>query len=305
MIIRDDLVQGSPEWHAWRAGKATASQAATVMNCALYHPKTWADLRMDRMGLSPEPDDYTKGLWARGHAKETEYRFNLAEQYKPVCVELDDTPFAASLDGIATEFIFDETQITSWLEVKAPRDTRSKVWKMAALGDDMRSRDMRSCIPDHYWWQMVHQAGVLPQTAQYCRYMVYIDIDTFHSFEIPAEDLRADWPTLKAEWERFLSGVEQGRSDLNWRSTARRWQEVKSQLDDLNHQEATLRSALIGMSADGQGEQGCGVKVSKVTRKGTVDWKQATADLYQGNELETWSEGYRKPDSVTHRLSRT
>ena len=90
-------------WLAWRRKLLTASEAAIVMGCApsYWEVKTPDQLRASKAGAErAEPSDFTKKLWADGHAKEAQIRDRLNESwydFQPACFELGD--YGASLDG--------------------------------------------------------------------------------------------------------------------------------------------------------------------------------------------------------------
>ena len=145
-------------------------------------------------------------MFDHGHRKELEAHSDLELPYglEPVCGASDDDPtMTASLDGYRC--IYEYPPI--WTEIKCPyTHMKSKTWKMAAA-DHLPVRER---IPDHYWWQLVHQAGVIGDQHATCYYLVYIDDTLYRVIQIAAFELLRDWPTLKQEWDRFLRGDSQG-----------------------------------------------------------------------------------------------
>lgn len=98
------LVQGSPEWAAFRATKFGASEAAAVLGLSSY--KTRAELLREKAtGITPEIDAGTQRRFDDGHAFEAAARV-LVEQIideelypATVSADINGLPLSASLDG--------------------------------------------------------------------------------------------------------------------------------------------------------------------------------------------------------------
>ena len=271
--------QGSPEWHDWRRGKATASRADVIMGCApsWKSVRTWDELRLDMAGLGPEPDKWARRAFAHGHRMEPIARKAAVPGYAPACIEMDGDPrFTASLDGLLETL----DGAVHWAEIKCPvTRERSTAFKAA--------RDGR--IPDHIRWQLVHQAGVIGDEATRCRYIVYVGPGDgeIADIDIPTAELLEDWPELHARWLEFLGDDSSGR-----KAASQAWLAAKRELDIAK---ARLAEARIALTALGPGEA-AGVKVAQIERKGSVDWKAAAASY--GCD-ETGAEPFRRPSTTT------
>lgn len=100
-----NLVQGSPEWHAHRAGSFNASDAAAMLGLSPY--KTRERLLAEKAsGITPEVDDETQARFDRGHELEAQAR-PLAEQIigeelYPVTMSrvVGGLKLSASIDGL-------------------------------------------------------------------------------------------------------------------------------------------------------------------------------------------------------------
>ena len=295
-----DLEQGSPEWHAWRATKATASNSAVIMNCApsYYSVRSWADLRIQEAGLGAEPDQRTKEAWAHGREREAAARkwleANAEADCPPVCIEAAESPFAASLDG------FSPNQIMLAAEIKCPvSGHRSKMYRQLSEWFAGQENDERKAVPDHVWWQIVHQAFCLDAERGMLAYVVYIDDENAHRLDIPIERLREDWPSLRAEWLRYLAGEDQFPAENadDFSNLAATWLKFNSDVVEATTNRNDIRDKLIAIVPNGQNKMaGFGVSVSKSARKGSVDWKKVAAEL---GVDDTLAEKHRKPDSET------
>ena len=159
-----DLVQGTPEWLEWRSGFAMASEAPVIMGAApsWASVKTWADLRATKAGLERSKSEWLEQAAERGKAEEAKARFMMFPEHEPVCVVHDDGVYAASLDG------YREENGGSIVEIKCPQyGLKSKMYEQARNPGIYVER-----IPDHVWWQMVHQAYVVGESNATVLYLL-------------------------------------------------------------------------------------------------------------------------------------
>ena len=140
-----NLIQGTQEWHDFRATKFTASDAAAMLGLSPY--KTRAQLLDEKAtGYTEEVTPAKQALFDRGHAAEAAARIILEDdcgyEYFPVTgVSEEWDRMAASLDGQT----FDETQIME-----------HKLWneKLAAYIQE------HDDLPETHWPQVEHQLYV-------------------------------------------------------------------------------------------------------------------------------------------------
>lgn len=260
-----DLQQGSVEWLAWRRERMTASEAAIVMGCApsYWQTRTPDQLRAikDGSAVAPEPSDFTKKLWADGHAKEAEIRDRLNEgwyEFAPACFELGK--FGASLDGW-------DADSGEWLEVKCPKDAGSLTYRMAT-----EWVTPREAVPDHYWWQIVHQAACAPDSAMACRYIV-APADGAPEVEvlIRRDDLMDHWPALEAAWQAFT----EGRTNLPAGSDEALALEYIEALHEHDTAKQRLDRAKTALLAAGPRTVPELVDITESDVKGRIDWQAA------------------------------
>ena len=297
-----ELDQGSKEWDTWRINKATASRAAVIMDCVPSYRtvKTLEDLESDMVGLTPEPDEYLKGLFKRGHKLEQECRETLFPDFDPCCVELDaGDVFVASFDGLSELIDYGDNAKYAWVEIKSSPDHKenSSVWQTMINGTDYRSK-----IQDHNWWQLCHQAGVLSEAhAMKCYFTVWIDEYMHETVEVPISPLLSGWKELLSRWTVFLSDQhkrEIHRRDHEWYSACEEWREAKTMNDMWKKKFERSKNNLLKLSMDGNGRMGDGVEVVQSTRRGTIDYAKAAKSLYKEKDFVDWAEQYRKPGSI-------
>lgn len=100
-MITHELVQGSPEWHAYRAQHFNAGDAAAMLGCSKYQSRTDL-LHALHTGIRPEPTPEQQALFDRGHAIEAAKRplaqTIIGEELYPVTGS--EGELSASFDGL-------------------------------------------------------------------------------------------------------------------------------------------------------------------------------------------------------------
>ena len=278
-----DLEQGSADWLAWRRSRCMASEAPVIMGAApdWWPVRTWEDLRDEKAGLRAERSEWLEKAAERGHNVEEAVRewagHNLGEGVFVPRVVMDDSGrYGASLDGLAGD---------TWLEIKTPAHGRnSKLWKAV---------ESISPLPDAVWWQLVHQAMVLDNTAVVCHLLVAgggsepLETGDIARWDLLAADMGRHFDRLRAEWERFLAGEPQHQEGPEWKRLAEDWRDAKQLADDANARLKDIRTEMIALLGDRQEAQANGVKVQRVLSKGRADWKKAASyySMLYGAEL--------------------
>ena len=216
------MPQGADIWLEWRKDcGGTATQANVVSMNPLPYPNTaqsWAD---QLAGVGSEISEQGRIAIAHGSEHEDEARRSFQRtftphgepDFEPVCIKthFDDGKWnlGASLDG----FRFDtpEDQL-HYLEIKCPyTGDRSKTWKDICKGT----------IPDHYIWQMAHQAlvlgGLINPEKVLGWFVVYLPRgfgpNPNHPYlkylQVPSTSLIDRMTTLIDLWPRYIGGEVQ------------------------------------------------------------------------------------------------
>jgi putative phage-type endonuclease len=183
-----DVVQGSPEWLAWRLGKMMASNTAAILGkCPYSTPyEKWAEFT----GRKPA----FEGNEATERGKQMEDPARAAYEMhcgfieaKPVCVLHPTLDFiGASLDGL--DF---ETMIPVEMKYASERSHQ-----LALEGQ----------VPEHYFYQVQHQLMCVPD-APYAHYWSYRSekpalVEVKHDSRLQAiieDGLTAFWNLVKAD----------------------------------------------------------------------------------------------------------
>lgn len=278
------LVQGSPEWLAYRLTMRNASETAAVL------------------GLSPWTTPYQLWLLKTGravttvtkamqHGTDTEpaaraaYEAQTGNVMQPLV--LQDGPYSASLDGIT----LDEDLI---LEIKCPvRGSRSDLWRDVAAG----------AVPEHYGIQVQHQ--MLVSGAALTHLWVFDGVrGLLH--EIPRDE--AVMEGIRQGWDAFQTYLDTDtpppltdadtvlRSDTFWKDAAAAFTEAKRIADAADAALATARDALVKLAVQPR-EQGGGVTVTRYWKAGNVAYAKVPA--LQGLDLSGWRGKAREEVRVT------
>lgn len=187
-MITLNLKQGSPEWHAARAKRFTASEAPAMLGLSKYMTRTEL-LRQKKTGLVPEVDSGTQRLFDRGHEAEAAAR-PIAEsivddELFPAtgADTIDGLPLLASFDGIT----MDEGTIFE-----------HKLFNQS-LADFILTHDD---LPDTHWPQVEHQ--LLVSGATRCVFMTSAESNGTHIWYTPRPERR----------QRVIDGWKQFAADL-------------------------------------------------------------------------------------------
>ncbi len=280
-----DLVQGSAEWKAFRSNKIMASESSIILDVNPW--TTPLQLWKQKLGLLPETQ--SNAAMEKGHRLEPIAREYFCVQadmdFQPCVVLSDDHPWmGASLDGLSEcgRYI---------LEIKCGGE---KLYTQAENGE----------IPEYYMAQMQHQLAVTG--LELCYYFVYYEGKGI-SLEVFRDDVYIQ--RLIVEGKRFwdcIQNLEQPQlSDKDYiQRDSREWANeaitLKYARDQIKHFETIEKQATQNLiQLAGQSNSlGAGIKLSKCTRKGTVDYKKIINDYNICDE-----ESYRKPDSEYFRIT--
>lgn len=270
-IERVYLEQGSSEWHEYRASHFNASEAGSVMGVSPWNPKTMADLLAVRRG---ESQVFQNAAMSRGNELEPVARAlveqMVGEQFTPVVLKRDR--YSASLDGLS----FDDLTV---LEIKCPVNPDSSLLSIQTIAD----------IPQHYWWQLVHQGWV--SGAAKILFAVYHPDRGCSITTIPRDALAASFDLLLAAWEEFGRHLDAGtspeteRTDAEFIDAAADWKAAQVVLKEAESRADDARKRLIALG----GGKGGGINVSRIAGKKTTEYGKAIKALLPDADLTPWT----------------
>lgn len=272
------MMQGSPDWLAYRQGKRNSSESAAVLGISPWYPKTHKELARLKRGIGTMPDN---PAMAYGRAHEAEARAAVENAtgsiFEPAVTV--DGDYSASLDGITLD-------CETLLEIKCPSPTSQTV-------TDAR----RGIIPSHYYAQVIHQLGV--SRAKRCIFAVWTEGELIRLTIEPSPEY---WGIIRAAWDKFwpLMSVPEcelsdyiRRDDDEWRDAAAYYRAAHADAERAGKSEADAKARLVKL-ADKRPSEGFGVRVMRTLRAGAVDYTRvpqlAGVDLepYRKRATEYW-----------------
>jgi len=279
--MEKQFIQGTPEWLEMRKKYIMASDAPAILGLSPW--KSVYQVWEDKLGLSLPVEDN----WAMKRGRDLEpiareaYVLETGNMVVPMVLFHDEISYmGASLDGVSDDK-------TVAVEIKCP-------------GEKDHLLALQGIVPEKYMPQLQHQLAVL--AINEIHYFSYKDGETA-LITVPRDEVFIK--RLLAENKKFWKCVEnltppplserdyKKRSDLEWAKAVSSWKDSKLDLEAAKTRESIYRESLIGM-ADRTNSIGSGVRVQRVLRMGSVDYKSVPelkdVDLekYRKESIESW-----------------
>jgi len=279
-----NLVQGSREWHDHRRRYRNASETPAVLGVSPW--LTAYQLWQQKLGLiTPEVNAaMLKGTELEPAARAAyEARTGLVMQ--PLV--LVDGEYSASLDGLTLggERI---------VEIKCPyRGQASSLWQAVEAGE----------LPEHYRWQVQHQLMVTG--AEVADVFVFDGTD---GLLLPVTPDPASWAQVRSAWDAFAAFVEKAeppplteldvrvREDPEWLQAASTYRELRTAYEELGMAVEEAKAKLVGLTSHAK-EQGGGVTVTRLWKRGNIDYKRVPE--LRGVDLEPYRQAAREETRIT------
>lgn len=304
-MILADYVQGSDEWLEWRAQGVTATDIPVILGLSPY--KTVWQLWAEKVGHLNTADLSRNPNVKRGNRLEDTAR-QLAEKHcneilLPICGEYGHWPtLRASFDGL------DGNQTPH--EFKAPAQS---TWDEISLNGE------KSATYKLYESQ-VHAQCVVAGVS-YGKLMFFIEDDTpegkLKTFDVELTDAMAKEILAKAQWfwtlvttetpppkdpERDCFIPENGEQRFLWEAQADAWRhnqtkvkKLKAELEQLAKAQKEIQNEMTILMGEFKNSDVGGVKVSRFTKKGSIDYSKFLEDWFPRLNLKELEE-YRKAD---------
>ena len=279
-----NLVQGTPEWLAYRLAKRNASESAAVLGLSPW--TTPYQLWLQKTGRSVQAVSYAM---QRGTDLEPAARLAYEEQtglvMQPLVLEAGE--YSASLDGMPLEGDL-------ILEIKCPmRGLRSDLWQDVSAG----------VVPEHYLVQVQHQLMVSGADKAHL-WMFDGERGVLH-----AVDRDEDWmDRIRHGWDAFLQYLDADtppplteadtvlREDATWAQAAVAYASAKQAAEAAADALDLARTDLVRLTVHPR-EQGAGVAVTRYWKAGNVDYKRVPA--LKGLDLDAYRSKAREEVRVT------
>jgi putative phage-type endonuclease len=277
-----DMEQGSPEWHALRKTKITATDASVIMRAS--HWKTRIQLYHEKLSNDPPfpPNErMQRGIDLEPIAREL---FNLKTTWYMEPTVLVKDWMMASLDGR-------DALSGAILEIKCPAEKDHVI----ALYDNK--------VPDHYYPQLQHQIYVSGVMMAY-----YFSFDGMDGVIVEVKRDNDYIEKMLIEEKKFYECLINKtppepdesdyieREDDLWRQCAMKWKLVTTSIKELEKEEEDLRKQLVFLSGESN-SKGAGISLCQVIRKGIINYSKI--ECLKNMDLEI----YRNPSSSSWRIT--
>lgn len=275
-MIEIDLKQGSPEWHIFRSSIIGASDSAPILGISPY--KTRAALWDEKMGLSS--GQFKTKAMQRGNDLEPMIREKISgyldcQLVTKVFVSEEHPWMACSVDGIDLE--------------------KGIVVEIKTANEKDHRLAQRFAVPEKYYSQLQHILEVCGlDVIWYCSYnenypLAYFPVQRDKTFidKMIIEE-KIFWDSLNLFQKPEETKTHNERNDEDWKLLASQWKEIQDMKKEIMNREESLKSALISMSGE-ENAQGSGLKLTKRTRKGSIDY----STIIELEEVDL--ENYRNP----------
>lgn len=266
MTIPQD--QSSQEWLNWRREKIGASDIAIIMGespwCTPYV------LWKRKLGFTPEQAQnpaMERGKQLEGHVREL-VNAQRGADFQPIVLAHAELEWAvASLDG------FDEKS-SEILEIKCPS---KKTHEEARSGK----------VPRHYFLQIQWQLFVAD--LETCHYVSYLADDDIVSLKVERDDeLLVDsiLPAAAEFYQHLVTMTEPARQEgehiaietREFEEAAEEYKQAEENYKLWADKKEKARQKLISCTDDSNCV-GCGLKLTRCSREGNVDWKRLWKEL--------------------------
>lgn len=279
--MQNTIIQGSPEWLEMRKRYIGASDAPVIMEVSPY--KTKHELWEEKLGLSPEKPASPAMLYGLQTEEEARraYEKHTGNLVFPTVVFHKENDFMmASLDGLSLD--------------------RDIVVEIKNVCEKDHAIAKKGNVPDKYFPQTQHILECL--NLETLHYFSYRSGD-FALVEVQKDDKYIS-TMVKMEtkfWDNVSNFVEPELSDRDylqmdseeWKKTVADWQLLDEQLKAISDKEKECRKMLIRL-ADEKSSIGSGLKLTKSTRKGSIDYDKIEAlkdidiEIYRKSPITAW-----------------
>ena len=272
-----NLIQGSDEWKKFRTSYIGASDAPCILGIGF---KTPYQLWSEKMGLTKpiQTKSMQRGLDLEPIARQKFIDETGCEVFSIVALHNEFSFMLSSFDGVSKDG-------KTVVEIKCP-------------GKEDHEMAMDGVIPEKYIPQLQHQMEVAQVNNMF--YFSYSE-KSYKILEIEKNDeYIKDMIIKEKEFWECMQNLEAPellerdyilREDEEWMQLAKEWIEISK----IEERKEEIRKRLIAMSGQ-LNTMGGGIKLSKIPRKGNVDYKSIPE--IQNIDLEK----YRKPNIETYRI---
>jgi putative phage-type endonuclease len=289
------VVQGTPEWHAWRKTGFGGSDAPVIEGISPY--KTLRELFADKRTPAVVEDESKQFIFSLGKKTEAKVRYEIIKlvfektgfviELNQECVRHPDFPYVlASLDGY---------------------DSHLQIIEAKLVGkDDLKEAAKNGNIPAHHYSQIMHQIWAKQcEVARWCGHdgkdgRVYLEIKRNEEYlKRYSDKVHKTWMDLKAGLVPPLTERDYKEID------EARMQELRDAKEAYANAETyyeLIKKGIIEEFGDHPKLAGAGVKLFKVKKAGSLKLLDvpeiaAACEKVQGKLDENYLEKFRSKGS--------
>ena len=295
-----NLVQGTEAWRQARVGLITGSRVGAVLNLSPFttRKKVLRDMVDEANGLFSDFDNEPM-RWGREHEEEA---VKLYEFLYGGNLEVTTTGFhvkgflGASPDRLVG--------LNGLVEIKCPYGIREDL--------SPQFKSIEDKFMKHYWHQVQLQLYVTDR--EWCDFFQW----TPNGYQCERVKRKENWFPLNRDWFRaFMDEYEAllvqasvggpedkvGRS-ARWAAAVEDYRMAAITERAAATEKANARDVLLKLMEEAGIDQcqGAGLKVQKVTRAGSIDYKALAYDQLTPDVVGPLEEQYRKSGSVSYRV---
>lgn len=279
------MKQNTPEWLEMRKKYIGASDAPVVMGISPWKSKyeLWEEKVSIRMPQTP--DMFVNEWTQRGIAMEPIARKEF----------IDITGIEVS-----PEVVFHQTNKWMMASLDGLSEDKKHAVEIKCPGNVDHSLALNNMIPEKYMPQLQHQMEVCGLEM-----IFYFSFNGSSGKIIEVRRDQAYIDKLVNEEKAFWKCVENfeppelteknyiERNDFEWSLAAKNWEDNNKHMKILQERDKRYRDSLIKLSK-GRNCQGSGITLSRVLRKGNVDYKAipelqgVDLEKHRGEPIETW-----------------
>lgn len=276
------LKQGSQEWVNFRKKKIGASDAANILGCGFKTPRVLWEEKLDKRQEHVN-DAMRRGVELEPFARQS-FQDLIGMEVTPKCFLSDTHPFMmASLDGITEDG-------KTMVEIKCG-------------GEKLHEDAKKGNVPVKYYSQMQHQMQVMG--LDQCHYYSFDgERGALVIVERNNDFIRDLIEKEKAFYKCLITytAPEDGHLDMNipeWDHLRQRWVIAMSKIKEAEDEKEAVKKEMLRMTNE-QEARGYGFNLSKVHRKGDVDYSNIEAlkgldlDSYRKKGTHYWTASVAK-----------
>lgn len=308
-MIVIDLNQKSEQWLSWRAQGITASDIPIILGLSPY--KTPWMLWAEKVGIINPPDLSKNPNVKRGIALEDNARQVAEERYGevllPMCGEYGGwRVLRASLDGICSKDIPHEFKCPSksvWEDIDYDSEwsdvdkhgTESSTYKLYEAQVQAQCVVAGSPVGRLFFYKengedREYEVALTPERKEQILQAAKEFWNLVQTRQPPKVDPERDWFIPESEDDRFKWAVYAEA----WRVQAYQAKSLKDQLRALETEQKATQRELIALMGPYMHADIGGVKVSRFTKKGSIDYQKFLEDRFPDQDFDSQLESYRK-----------